>query len=402
MGRGQKYQLEQVVNLLRQIEVAVANGKTTSQAAKEAGIVEQTYFPVAQGVWWASDGPGEAAERAGAGAGEREAEASGGKPEPGQPCVEGLRLGKLLSPERRRIAADHAQQTHGLTERRACRLADQPRGTQRYRAIGRKTKMHSRRRSSSLPASTAAMVSPDHGAAQAGRLAGGQGPRRAYLASRGAEGSTEAEAARPLVAQRRFVRAAQARARKPCMELRFCERTNTRWPKCTHPQPDRRAHARVPAGACGTPLVQCKGHLCAGQCHGAEGSSGTSSIRQWAGVRTKDLRKWLAKTGAETLYIEPGSPWENGYCESFNSKLRDEFLNGEIFYSMKELRVLAETLAVHYNTVRPHSSLGYRPPAPQAWLTTSMGHGEVETATRFPLLHAPDGGYLNSEIAALH
>ena len=56
----------------------------------------------------------------------------------------------------------------------------------------------------------------------------------------------------------------------------------------------------------------------------------------------KDLRKWLAKTGAKTLYIEPGSPWENGYCESFNSKLRDEFLNGEIFYSMKELRVLAE------------------------------------------------------------
>src|SRR5580698_7478601 len=53
----------------------------------------------------------------------------------------------------------------------------------------------------------------------------------------------------------------------------------------------------------------------------------------------KDLRKWLAKTGAKTLYIEPGSPWENGYCESFNSKLRDEFLNGEIFYSIKELRV---------------------------------------------------------------
>ncbi len=116
----------------------------------------------------------------------------------------------------------------------------------------------------------------------------------------------------------------------------------------------------------------------------------------------KDLRKWLAKTGAKTLYIEPGSPWENGYCESFNSKLRDEFLNGEIFYSIKELRVLAERWRVHYNTVRPHSSLGYRPPAPEAWLTNNVGRGEVETATRFPLLHTPDGGYLNSEIAALH
>ena len=56
----------------------------------------------------------------------------------------------------------------------------------------------------------------------------------------------------------------------------------------------------------------------------------------------KDLRKWLADTGATTLYIEPGSPWENDYCESFNSKLRDEFLNPEIFYSIKELRALAE------------------------------------------------------------
>ena len=71
----------------------------------------------------------------------------------------------------------------------------------------------------------------------------------------------------------------------------------------------------------------------------------------------KDLRKWLAHTGAKTLYIEPGSPWENGYCESFNSKLRDEFLNGEIFYSLKEVQVLAERWRVHYNTVRPHSSL---------------------------------------------
>ena len=80
----------------------------------------------------------------------------------------------------------------------------------------------------------------------------------------------------------------------------------------------------------------------------------------------KDLRKWLADTGAKTLCIEPGSPWENGNCESFNSKLRDEFLNGEIFYSLKEMQVLAERWRVHSNTIRPHSSLGYRSPAPEA------------------------------------
>ena len=78
------------------------------------------------------------------------------------------------------------------------------------------------------------------------------------------------------------------------------------------------------------------------------------------------VRKWLPSVGAKTLYIEPGSPWENGYCESFNGKLRDELLNGEIFYSLKEAQVIIEQWRIHYNTKRPHSALGYRPPAPQA------------------------------------
>ena len=78
------------------------------------------------------------------------------------------------------------------------------------------------------------------------------------------------------------------------------------------------------------------------------------------------VREWLGRIGVKTLYIEPGSPWENGYNESFNGKLRDELLNGEIFYSLREAQVLIERWRHHYNTVRPHSALGYRPPAPQA------------------------------------
>jgi putative transposase len=73
----------------------------------------------------------------------------------------------------------------------------------------------------------------------------------------------------------------------------------------------------------------------------------------------EELRKWLARVGVGTLYIEPGSPWENGYCESFNGKLRDECLNGEIFYSLKEAQIVIEKWRVEYNTRRPHSSLGY-------------------------------------------
>jgi putative transposase len=88
-------------------------------------------------------------------------------------------------------------------------------------------------------------------------------------------------------------------------------------------------------------------------------------------MTAKAVRSWLAGVGAKTLYIEPGSPWENGYCESFNGKLRDELLNGEIFCSLKEARVLIEQWRHHYNTVRPHSSLGYRPPAPQTFASQS-------------------------------
>jgi len=78
------------------------------------------------------------------------------------------------------------------------------------------------------------------------------------------------------------------------------------------------------------------------------------------------VRKWITTVGAKTAFIEPGSPWENGYCESFNSRFRDELLNGEIFYTLKEAQIIIEKWRVHYNTVRPHSSLGYKPPAPQS------------------------------------
>ena len=77
------------------------------------------------------------------------------------------------------------------------------------------------------------------------------------------------------------------------------------------------------------------------------------------------VRDWIAAVGARTAYIEPGSPWENGYVESFNARLRDELLNGEIFYSLREAQIIIEKWRRHYNTVRPHSALGYRPPAPE-------------------------------------
>ena len=78
------------------------------------------------------------------------------------------------------------------------------------------------------------------------------------------------------------------------------------------------------------------------------------------------VRNWIAAVGATTAYIEPGSPWENGYCESFNARLRDELLNGEVFYTLKEAQIIIEQWRKHYNTKRPHSALGHRPPAPES------------------------------------
>ena len=83
----------------------------------------------------------------------------------------------------------------------------------------------------------------------------------------------------------------------------------------------------------------------------------------------KEIRRWLSRIGVKALFIEPGSPWENGYIESFNGKLRDELLNREIFYTLTEAKVLIAEWRREYNEHRPHSSLGYRPPAPEAILT---------------------------------
>lgn len=91
-------------------------------------------------------------------------------------------------------------------------------------------------------------------------------------------------------------------------------------------------------------------------------------IRSYNGAEfiAKKVRAWIGAVGAKTAFIAPGSPWENGYCESFNARFRDELLNGEVFYSLREAQILIEKWRRHHNTVRPHSALGYRPPAPES------------------------------------
>jgi transposase InsO family protein len=87
------------------------------------------------------------------------------------------------------------------------------------------------------------------------------------------------------------------------------------------------------------------------------------------------VRSWLNRLGVATLYIEPGSPWENGYVESFIGKLRDELLNGEVLDTLIEAKILVEGWRKAYNRFRPHSSLGYRPPAPEAYVVGKFTQG---------------------------
>ena len=284
----------------------------------------------------------------------------------------------------------HAREEHGISERRACQLVNQPRGTQRYQPTQRDDE----------DALTRAIIAL---ASQYGRY----GYRRITALLRAAGWQVSKDRVERIwrreglkVPQKQKPRGRLWLNDGSCVRLRP-ERPNHVWSydfvsaythdgrtvrmlnvideysrKCLAIRPRRRLNSRHVIEVVADAMLE----------HGIP-----EHIRSDNGPEfvAKQLRKWLADIGTQTLYIEPGSPWENGYCESFSSKLRDEFLNGGIFYSMKEIRVLAERWRVHYNTVRPHSSRGYRPPAPRAWITTTLGYGEVESKVRLPLPHTP-------------
>ena len=98
----------------------------------------------------------------------------------------------------------------------------------------------------------------------------------------------------------------------------------------------------------------------------------------------KAVQTWITAVGAKTAYITPGSPWENGFIESFNARLRDELLNGEIFYSLAEAKIVIESWRRHYNTVRPHGSLGYKPPAPEVFVPAMAARAAAQPRPASP------------------
>jgi putative transposase len=120
------------------------------------------------------------------------------------------------------------------------------------------------------------------------------------------------------------------------------------------------------------------------------------------------VQEWIAAVGTKTAYIERGSPWENGYIESFNARLRDELLNGEIFYSLREAQIVIESWRRHYNTIRPHASLGFEPPAPEvfvpalaAWPAALRRRAPPARLVKGPTLNYIPIGHLGGLITAL-
>ncbi|UMA67067.1 IS3 family transposase (plasmid) [Roseivivax marinus] len=276
-------------------------------------------------------------------------------------------FGKLLSPARRRACVEHVRQKLGVSERFACRVLGQHRSTQRKAPQGRADE-------DALTADIVALAS------QYGRY----GYRRIAAMLRDAGWVVNVKRVERIW-RREGLKVPQKQPKKgrlwlndgSCIRLRP-ERPNHVW---SYDFVESRTHdgrkfrmlnlideftreclaIRIDRKLNSTAVIDVLTDLFI--LRGVPGHVRSDNGPEFI---AKAVRDWIDAVGAKTAFIEPGSPWENGYCESFNSKLRDELLNGDIFYSLAEARVIIEAWRVHYNTVRPHSSLGYRPPAPEA------------------------------------
>ncbi|MBM3413299.1 MAG: IS3 family transposase [Bacteroidetes bacterium] len=358
-----RHSAEQIVTKLRQIEVLVAQGRTIGQACKEAEITEQSYYR------WRNEYGGLEIEQAKRFK-ELERENARLKRLVADLSLEKQILkdvagGKLVAPDRRRQAVEAIQRKYRVSERHACRIVSQPRGTQRYiptvradedvltRAVVTLASEYGRygyRRITALLRSGGWQVGKDRvqriWRREGLKVPKKQRPRGRLWLNDGSCVRLRPERPRHVWSYD-FVSAQTHDGRSVRLLTLIDEFTR----ECLAIRVARRINA---FGVIETFADAMLRHGIPAHIRSDNGPEMTARV----------VRDWLAQIGSKTLFIEPGSPWENGYCESFNGKLRDELLNGEIFYSLKEARIVIELWRKHYNEKRPHSSLGYRPPAP--------------------------------------
>jgi putative transposase len=278
----------------------------------------------------------------------------------------------VISPARRRQLVDHVQGQLGVSERRACRVLNQPRSTQRYHAVEAEDE-------DQLTARIIALAS------EYGRY----GYRRVTALLRREGWQVNHKRVERIWRQEGLkVPPKQPKRGRLWLNDGSCIRLRPEYPnhvwsydfmqdrthngstfrilniideytrECLRARVERRlSHQEV--------LEELAWLFCT---RGIPAHIRSDNGSEFTAQRVRD---WLSRLGVRTLFIEKGSPWENGYIESFNGKMRDELLDREIFYTLKEAQVLIEDWRRHYNTQRPHSALGYRPPAPEAILVSS-------------------------------
>ncbi|WP_439549760.1 IS3 family transposase [Falsiroseomonas sp.] len=367
-----RHMAEQIIGLLRQAEVKLAQGRTVEEICRLLALSEATFYR------WRSEYGGQKVDQARR-LKDVERENARLKRAVAELTLDKQILkeaagGKLLGPERRRAGVRHVQSVLGVSERRACRTLGQPRSTQRKVRVVR----------SDEAALTEAVVSL---AAEYGRY----GYRRITALLRAKGWRVNAKRVERIW-RREGLKVPRRQPKRGRLWLNdgSCVRPRPCWPGhvwaydfVQHRTHDGRRFRMLTVIDVYT--RECQAIVVARRLTSGDvmqvltdlfverGPPGHIRSDNGPEFVAKVVRGWLRRVGMTTLFIEPGSPWENGYNESLNGKLRDELLDREIFYSLREAAVLIERWRRHYNTVRPHSALGYRPPAPEAVLPWPAG-----------------------------
>ena len=279
-----------------------------------------------------------------------------------------------MSPSRKREAVEHLERRFKISQRRACQAVDQPRSTQRYEAQEREDEIRLVRRMLELVAKH-----PRYGYRRIGRLLRAEGwkvnRKRVYRLWR-REGLKVPRKQRK---KRRLGTSGNACHRRRaqginhvwCWDFVFDHTTSgspLKWLSIVDEYTRECLALKVARSITAEDVIDTLAELFAAR-------RVPGHIRSDNGPEfvAKAIRRWLEQLGVKALYIEPGSPWENGYAESFHSKLRDEFLNAEEFASLREARELTREFQESYNHARPHSGLGYETPASFAARCTPQG-----------------------------
>jgi putative transposase len=360
MSKGTRYTPEQIITKLREAEVLQSQGINIEEAARKLGIASQTYYR-----WRKEYGDMDTTQAERSGKREPAAQEIGCRFVVGQCDLEGGAIKKVISPDRRREAVDQVKETLPVSERRACRVIGQPRATQRYPkrmdteedvlreqivSLASQYGRYGYRRVTAMLRSEGWLVNHKRVERiwrQEGLRVPAKQPKRSRLWF--TDGSIVR--LRPQFAKHVWSYDFMQDHTHNGVPFRILNVIDEYTRECLRVNVARRlTHKDVLEVLLdlflerGVPV-----HI--------RSDNGSEFI-------AKKVRQFLSRLSVKPLFIEPGSPWENGYIESFNGKMRDELLAREIFYSLKEAQVLIEMWRRHYNTARPHSALGYRPPAP--------------------------------------